>query len=330
MRYNELRPERTRQKKHRPSAPPPDAGPRPLSARQRAHQAGSALLSEHAAPPPRPNSLRAEKARAEIRRKNRRRRPILRPLLRLAVAVLVAECLAALLLSPRLWVRRIEIAENETVSPEQIAARLALRPQTNLVCLPMRRLQTAVESEPAVDHAQLHRRLPGTLSVTVQERLPWAVVKTGDGICYTIDRKLVPFRKERMPAPDLPLVILETGDASAPVLGKALRSPGIAVVQNCLAWATLRDDFPLQKITVDQTGKLCLNRRGGAEVRLGSGIDLEKKLNTLAALLSDHSELRDGDFSYINLYAFDAPAIQLRSSSAKPSARATDGTAAAD
>ena len=245
---------------------------------------------------------------APPRRKNRRRPNHARIALRLALAALFAQCALALLFSHHLWVRTVRVEGSQSVRPERIFERMGLPPRANIVRLPVRRIRRAVEKEPAVARAEVRRRLPHTVIVRVRERAPWAVVKAG-GICYTVDDALVPFRKERVPEPGLPLVVLEVGAGGAPRLGKKIAAPGVAQVGACLRWAAGRDDFPLEQIRVDQTGKLCLNREGGAEVRLGSGIDLDKKLNALAILLSRRADLREGNVVYVNLYAFDAPAV---------------------
>lgn len=168
-------------------------------------------------------------------------------------------------------------------------------------------MRERLEQEPAVAHAEVHRRLPSTIIVRVQERVPWATVKVG-GVCYTIDKDLVPFRKGRTPPAGLPLVVLE-GRETGLRLGKRVYDLGVREATECLQWAAARDDFPMTTVRVDQTGKLCLNRDGGAEIRLGSAMDLGKKLDTLASLLAQREDVAKGDFAYINLYAFDAPAI---------------------
>jgi hypothetical protein len=87
-----------------------------------------------------------------------------------------------------------------------------------------------------------------------------------------------------------------------------------------LLWAASNPQFPLAKIAVDPGGKLCLNRSNGAEVQLGTGKDLDKKLNALALLIQQRPDVRAGNFAYMNLYAYDAPALHPRAeSTAAPS-----------
>lgn len=259
-------------------------------------------------PPPLPNTLPLE-----ARRRNRRKPNIPRILLRTLCVLLLLECAAALLLSPRLWVRTLRIEGNRAVTSARLFERVGLRPRTNIVSLRTDQIQARVEREPAVARAEVSRSLPGTVVLHVRERTPWAVVKM-DGICYTVDAALVPFHKDRTPRPDLPIVTLSAG-GEAPRLGKQIQTQGIQLASKCLLWAATHPGFPLARVVVDQSGKLCLNRKNGAEVQLGTGKDLDKKLNVLSVLLEQRADVRAGDFAYINLYAFDAPAVQPRAAS---------------
>ena len=232
-----------------PARPQPDAGPRPLSDRQKARQAEGRrdFLHEHqnarvfdapllqpAAPAPAPaqkpkraprknaknikavrdaetTHVRRPRPTAPVRT-NRRRINYPRLLLGWATAALVVEIAAAVLWSPRLWVKSVEIEGNTTVPASRLLTRLRVGPHENLVRLSPARLQKAVEAEPTVEWAEVKRNLPPAVHVFVRERTPWASVKVG-GAFYTIDRNLVPFRVGKKPEVRLPLLVLSGADA---------------------------------------------------------------------------------------------------------------------
>jgi hypothetical protein len=312
-----------------PDPPVVDPGPRPVSARQRAHRSGppDALVwsagggrpGEDGAERPAaarggarggaPARRRARRTVAVQRRRNRRRPNVARTLLRVCLAALALECVLVLLFSPRLWVRSVRIDGLQTVSAERITERMRLRPRTNIVRLPVASLRAAVEREPVVAKAEVRRVFPSAVRVVVRERTPWATLKVG-GICYLVDRGFVPFHKNRVPWDGLPLVTLAAGEnAATPRLGERVVARGLAQANTCVEWAEGRTDFPLERIAIDPEGKLCLNRIGGTEIQLGSGADLSKKLDTLALLLAQRDDLRSGSVAYVRLYAYDAPAI---------------------
>ena len=332
-----------------PARPQPDAGPRPLSNRQKARQAEGRrdFLHENQnarvfdtpllqpAPPapaqkpkraPRKNPKNIKAVRdaetTHVRRArpaapvrtNRRRINYPRLLLGWAAAALFVEIAVAVLWSPRLWVKSVEIEGNTTVPASRLLTRLRVGPHENLVRLSPARLQKAVEAEPTVEWAEVKRSLPPAVHVFVRERTPWASVKVG-GAFYTIDRNLVPFRVGKKPEVRLPLLVLSGPDAgkTAPVLGQPMTAPGLADVSRCLAWSAGQLDFPLDSVQIDPQGKLCLNKVGGLPVRLGSGVDLDKKLQTLALLLASRPELRENPLlAQINLFAWDAPSVSWR------------------
>ena len=341
-------------------------GPRPVSARQQQFREGntppapprtavptvpSVARPRHpAALPPltvgqqRESSKRRKRlrdaettrSRVKVKRagKNRRRVNVPRILLGWATAVLVVECTAALLFSPRLWVSRILVEGNRNVATPTILARLKIGDKDNIVRLPVKKLQTSVGAEPEIETTEIHRDFLHTkVLVVVKERTPWACVQTPDQVCYTIDRNMVPFRTADVPPVGLPLLKLSEASGVVP-LGKPMTAPGLAQVSRCLTWARARTDFPLDAVTIDSEGKLCLNRAGGARFLLGSGVDLDRKLKSLETLLTQRAELRNAtNVAYVNLLAYDAPAVRFRSvSDSDPAAvpKEADGGAEAD
>jgi hypothetical protein len=248
--------------------------------------------------------------------RNRRRVNVPKLLLGWATAVLVVECVAAALFSPRLWVKRIIVEGNRNVPSQVILSRLKMGDQQNIVRLPVQKLRAAITSEPEVETTEIRRDfLHAVVRVVVKERTPWACVQTAENICYTIDQKLVPFRMADVPPVGLPLLKMSGASGKVP-LGKPMVAPGLSHLSRCLNWARGRTDFPLDAVTIDSEVKLCLNRAGGARFLLGSGQDLDRKLKSLETLLEQRSELRSAtDVAYVNLVAYDAPAVRMRSKS---------------
>ena len=333
-----------------------EAGPRPVSGRQQAGRdqpflTGRDIIDRAVPQRTRPAALPAqtpadgqgptvrhvrdaETTRLRRRRRNKRggetaprnRRRINYPLLLLrgAAIVLFAEVGAALLLSPRFYVRHIAVEGNVTVPTARLVEGLRIGARQNLLRLPTGKLRGGLlAANPPLDDLEIHRRLPGTVTLIAREREAWASVCLPDSQCYTIDRKLVPFRTSEGGEEGLPRLQLASGTGDAPVvtLGKPMTAPGLDQVSRCLAWATAHR-FALDSVSVDPQGKLCLNRVGGVAVLLGSGADLDKKLNSLSLLLDREPTLREGgDIAYVNLYAYNAPALMPRAT-AEAQARA--------
>jgi cell division septal protein FtsQ len=254
------------------------------------------------------------RSRVKVKRagKNRRRINVPRILLGWATAALVVECVAAALFSPRLWVKSVLVEGTQSIPAQTIMSHIKLGDQENIVRLPVKQLRVAVSSEPEVETVEIRRDfLHAVVHVVVKERTPWACVQTPDKLCYIIDQKLVPFQVKDIPKVGLPLLKLSEASGKVP-LGKPMTAPGLTQVSRCLTWARGMD-FPLDAVTIDSEGKLCLNRAGGARFLLGSGQDLDRKLKSLEMLLEQRAELRSAtDVAYVNLLAYDAPAVRMR------------------
>jgi POTRA domain, FtsQ-type len=270
----------------------------------------------------RPGEATAARLKAK-RRANRKKVDWPKVLLRGATFALVAELVAVALFSPRLWVGSISVEGNATVPTDRLVQRLAIAPDSNLLGLLTRRgkLLQAIKAEPTVEKASIRPSFPDGIRVSITERTPFAAVNfDGDpGNWYTVDRNLVPFRVfSGQPEASLPLVTVATGNmAVKPLLGKVAMNAGLTDMGACLDWAKQQGDaFPVEKVTIDNAGKLCLNRAGGMAVLLGPGMDLTKKLNTLSLLLTKRTDLRGSapsQIAAVNLYAYDAPALLPKS-----------------
>jgi cell division protein FtsQ len=257
----------------------------------------------------------ASTTRVRVHLPNRRRRSWSRLLLGWASAALVVECVVALLFSPRLAIRSVSVEGNTTVPTARVLALAGKIEGQNIVRLAAGRIREGVLREPTVETVAVRRTLPDRVQIVVKERQPWAAVLLPGGACFTIDQHLVPFRKTPEPEKGLPRLKLSVaaGRPSPVILGKPMTAPGLAQVSACLAWAHSEPDFRLDAVAIDPSGKLCLNREGGVQVQLGSETDLDKKLYALGLLLQRHPALRTAaDIAYINLFAFDAPAVLPR------------------
>lgn len=103
-------------------------------------------------------------------------------------------------------VRRIEILGARYVSPSDILARLHVDTLAS-VWNPTGPLAARVAAHPEIDKATVHRKLPGTLVVTVTERVPVALVPAARGIQVYDERgRLLPIDPSRVPV-DAPVLM---------------------------------------------------------------------------------------------------------------------------
>ncbi len=106
-------------------------------------------------------------------------------------------------------VRRIEIEGVRYLSPETVTLALGLRPDASIFD-PLGPASARVRLVPGVERAVVRRRVPGTLTVTIEEREPVALAAVKDRL-VPVDRSgtPLPFDPARA-APDLPIAVGDT------------------------------------------------------------------------------------------------------------------------
>jgi hypothetical protein len=264
------------------------------------------MLRTHARPVP---HLRLARRSKPI---NRRKPNILRRVLGAAVLVLIAECVAVALLSPRFQVKTTKVSGLKSIPLARIRAQFRVSKGQNLFLAPTGDWEESIARLPAVASVSIAKHLPGSLEVLVQERKPWASVRTKDGRWHTIDKNFIPFRVTASPEAGLLRILASDFEAWEAIPGIALPSAGLEAAQECADWISDYGKFPVTQIEIDAGSKVCLNRVGGVPVYLGSSEKTREKLTVLEKLLAERPDLALKDsksLHYINLFAADAPAI---------------------
>ena len=102
-------------------------------------------------------------------------------------------------------VRRVEIVGARYLPPSEVVKRLAID-TTESIWTELPRLARRVEKDPLIASATVERRLPGTLVVTVVEKVPVALVPARGGFrAYDRTGAALPLEPSRAPV-DLPLL----------------------------------------------------------------------------------------------------------------------------
>jgi cell division protein FtsQ len=243
---------------------------------------------------------------------NRRKPNLLRRALGLALLVLIAECVTVALLSPRFQVKTTTVSGLKSIPLARIRAQFQVPKGQNLFLAPTEGWGKSIARLPAVASVTIERHLPGSLDVIIQERKPWASVRTKDGRWHTIDENFIPFRVTASPETGILRILASDFEAWEAIPGIALPSAGLEAAQECARWIADYRKFPVTQIEIDAGSKVCLNRVGGVPVYLGSSEKTREKLTALEKLLVERPDLALKDsksLHYINLFAADAPAI---------------------
>ncbi len=184
--------------------------------------------------------------------------------------------------SSLLDVDNFEINGLSTHSDADIISEAAIKYGTPLLDVDLGAVDTRVEALPWVKEARSARQWPGTLRIDVVERVPKALLPSGEGVYALIDESGVVTAKTTIDsAPDLPVIDVALDTEVGRVEKSAL--PGLAVVAamppDLLPW--------IQRILVDPaTGKVGLDLVGSATVELGEVSLLRDKLDAVRSVLA--------------------------------------------
>jgi cell division protein FtsQ len=248
------------------------------------------------------------KPSAAPRRKRRSAAARMRPFVML-IALGMAVAVVALTLAatwPGFDPREVLVSGNERVPKSEILARAAIAGDRSMWLQSPRSIARRIEAIPYVATASVHRLPPTVVMIVVRERVPFAVVRSGDDAAI-VDRGLRVLQAASGQE-SLPMFALEPGLSF---------TPGDFVTQSDAT--TLRDDYDAmvaahvvpQALALDRFGGLVATMRGGVRVLFGEPDELSRKFALVDPILAQvvHSQRR---VAAIDLRAPATPVVVYR------------------
>jgi cell division septal protein FtsQ len=226
---------------------------------------------------------RLRQRRIAVRRAEGRRR--LRVLLiALGIAALMAGAYA-ITRSPLLDLDQVEVTGAIGPQVDDVVAATGLESGEPLMDVDLERAEAAVTDLSWVLSAEVGRSWPGTITVDVIRRVPVAVLPTGDGTGVVIDAEGVAITRTPNTIGDLPVITVTASGDLGEIQDFAL--PVIPVIQALPAdlepWVeTFGIDYGG---ATNGDGELVLDLVGRARAELGTGTDIEAKLDALRTVL---------------------------------------------
>jgi cell division protein FtsQ len=214
-----------------------------------------------------------------------RARVILQSVILLLVIVLLGEVIYALYHSPRFTLTAIVI-EGASPASEKLLRQSLPPPGGNLFAFPEARIRRLLGREQQfsfLSQVRLTRRLPGTLKVRVQERLPVAFLDQSWGLAY-VDAQGRIFQTPSPPPPGLPE--LRGVALPAEAAGKEFSGNKAEGLEKGLAALTKSPKLKVQWLAIDDKLWLTARLRGGEELRLGAAEQLAEKVQRAEIALS--------------------------------------------
>lgn len=210
-------------------------------------------------------------SRLRRRRKGGRRRRVLLILGGVGALLVVGALVWLLLFSSVLAVRTVQVRGTALLTPEAVTTAAEVPIGQPLARLDERRIAERVAALPPVDHVNVRRDWPSTVTITVTERVPVFAIGQGDRATL-VDAKGAVFVG---PRPDG--LIEGLGDLDDP---RTLA--GAATVVQSLP-VELREQADLVRFT--SRDAITVHLKGGREIFFGSADQAELKCKVAAALI---------------------------------------------
>lgn len=200
----------------------------------------------------------------------------------LVVLGIGAACVGAFAVAwPGFAPKRVEVMGNRIVPATEIVARAGVTGRVNMWLQSTHAMAQRVDEIPYVASATAYRVPPATVLISIRERVPFAIVRSG-GDTVLIDRELRVLQ-EQTEASVLPVFALKTNVALDP--GRFLRDGDVRVLRDDYDAMIAAHVVPLE-LTFDRFGGLVATVRGGVRILFGDDADLDKKLALVNPILS--------------------------------------------
>lgn len=227
---------------------------------------------------------------ARMRTRSRRRR--------LAVTLTVATCLLALVGYLVLWhtsliaVSAVKVQGAKSVSAETVLTAAQIPAGSPMAALDPGAAAARIERIPQIASATVHKDWPGTVVISVVERVPAALVPDTGGYAI-VDRAGVVFGQSATTRAGLPVIDVSGAAKDAQVVPGALAA---------LRALPAEVDRRITSITASDPYAITLTLTGGITVNWGGGDDAVDKARDLVALM------RTGRAHHYDVSAPNAPA----------------------
>jgi cell division protein FtsQ len=232
-----------------------------------------------------------------------------------------------LFVNPQFRIKSVKVIGAETVDPQAIIATAHVPIGSNIfLALLTHRIPKNAMKQPEVATAMAGPLLPGTVVIRVTERRPYALF-AANGQHWLMDKDGIPYKlfPESEANPGLP-VLAYTGvlPAGEPVLGHPMSESWLKNAYQLIGLVKATNNLSIQKITVDQSANLCLNRQDNLQIKLGQPDSLPFKVAVAQATLSADDGLIARQAAYIDISSPDQPVWLPKS--AVPNGKNLDGT----
>lgn len=215
--------------------------------------------------------------------------------------------------SPFFSLKFIQVQGNEVLAADKIIELSGLSPGINLFKTDNSEVMAKLKMHPSIKKVELTRKLPSTLTISITERTPVALVVGQDGFIVVDDEGVYIKKITDLQGVHLPLISgVEVDKNLRP--GSNISTPGL---EASLKLISLMDQIlqeNVSEIIAPSPYSLSLKTIQGVEVRFGEPVELERKVKLIQELLLvNGSIINNQTVEYIDL-RYNAPPVIKRKS----------------
>jgi cell division protein FtsQ len=198
----------------------------------------------------------------------------------------------------------VEVKGGRHVSAASIVKVADLDSDENLLTLDQGRIVEAVESLPWVRSARVQRRLPGTITVLIKERVPAMVLTTPDGK-WAVDRAGLVIGRGQV-ARRVP--VIETGTTGHVEPGDEIAAPQVRAAVKAVGSMPAELRKRIRAVFAASPERITFALHRGPDVRYGAAERLHDKNAVLTAVL-DRLRTAGESPAYVDVRVPESPAV---------------------
>lgn len=222
-----------------------------------------------------------------------------------------AAIIAGLLVIAASWpgfdAKYIIVAGNRRVSRHEILAHAAIAPHLSIWLQNTHAIGARIDAIPYVASASVRRMPPSSIRIHISERVPFAVLRSGDESAI-VDHSLRVLEPAVLGSA-LPVLLVSPGYELVP--GDYVQTSAAVELRSAYDVIAARRLFPVQ-LQLDRFGGLVATMRGGLRLLLGGTDDLGRKLTLADAILAQVMGGQQRRVAALDLRAPSAPVLVYR------------------
>ena len=239
-----------------------------------------------------------------------------RSFLQIAVLIFIALiCVLFFLYSSFFYIDKITISGTEKVSESEVLRLSDIGLGTNIFKINNRLCARAIEIHPLIKSAQVIRRLPREIRITVVEREQWAVMPYNDNFLVLDSEGVCIDKVINLPQGHYCLITVDKTPEEV-ILGHAVAAQGVRMIAKICQLLPQADEEQVSEFHYDsENNEIIIYTLKGSEIKFGNLERLEEKAVLISQVFQMEERLEEegtGVLQYIDLRFAGQPALQIK------------------